>query len=245
MQHYLLLFVFTFIAFFVKGITGFGNTLVMGPLFSFTASNRLITPVDLLFSIPTNAFMAWKERKSISLKVVAPLSLMMLAGIIPGVFLLKTGDDWILKSVLGVVVIGMAVEMLTRRPASDGTKKSSPALLLVIGLVSGVLAGVYGIGALLVAYVSRTTKDRSGFRANICCVFLADNLFRFFLYWATGILNREAFFMALSLSPAVILGMLAGIRIDLKLSEKTVKHLVIILLIVSGTILFLKSVIFK
>jgi len=53
-----------------------------------------------------------------------PLSLMLLAGIIPGTFLLKVGS--------------------------------------------------------LVAYISRTTDNKSEFRANICCVFLVDNIFRFF-----------------------------------------------------------------
>lgn len=43
------LFISTLFAYFTKGITGFGNTLVMGSLFSFVVSNRLTTPVDLLF----------------------------------------------------------------------------------------------------------------------------------------------------------------------------------------------------
>lgn len=76
------LFISTLFAYFTKGITGFGNTLVMGSLFSFVVSNRLTTPVDLLFGIPTNTYMAWKERKNISLKIVIPLSLMLLAGIV-------------------------------------------------------------------------------------------------------------------------------------------------------------------
>jgi uncharacterized membrane protein YfcA len=102
------------LAYFVKGITGFGNTLVMGSLFSFAVSNRLTTPLDLLFSIPTNTFIAWRERKNISLKVVIPLSLMLLAGILPGTFLLKTGNDRILKAGLGIVIVGIAIEMFCR-----------------------------------------------------------------------------------------------------------------------------------
>ena len=82
---------------------------------------------------------------------------MLLAGIIPGTFLLKVGNDRILKSILGIVVIGMALEMLTRKPTKNETKKNNPIFLIIIGIISGVLAGLYGIGALLVAYISRTT----------------------------------------------------------------------------------------
>lgn len=119
----IILFISTLLAYFVKGITGFGNTLVMGPLFSFVVSNRLTKPVDLIFSIPTNIYVAWRERKNISLKVVIPISIMLLVGIIPGTLFLKVGDDRILKSMLGIVVVGMALEMLTRKPTKNETKK--------------------------------------------------------------------------------------------------------------------------
>ena len=235
------LFISTLLAYIIKGITGFGNTLVMGSLFSFVVSNRLTTPVDLIFGIPTNTYIVWRGRKNISLKVVIPLSLMLLAGIIPGTFLLKEGNDRILKSILGVVVVGMALEMWTRKPNKNESQKNNPIFMVLIGVMSGVLAGLYGIGALLVAYISRTTDNKSEFRANICCVFLVDNIFRFFLYLYTGILNKEIFILTLFLSPAVFLGMMIGIKVDSKMKEETVKKVVIYLLIISGIILLLKS----
>ncbi|WP_160676248.1 sulfite exporter TauE/SafE family protein [Clostridium sp. C8-1-8] len=238
----LFLFISTLIAYFTKSITGFGNTLVMGSLFSFLVSNRVTTPVDLILSIPTNGYIVWRERKNISLKVVVPLSIMLLAGIIPGTFLLRVGSDWILKSLLGVVVVGMAIEMWTRKPSEALRKKNNPIFLVIIGVLSGILAGVYGIGALLVAYISRTTDNRSEFRANICCVFLVDNIFRFFLYLYTGILNKSVIWTAVFLAPAVVIGMYVGFRVDSKLNEATVKKSVIFLLIVSGLVLLIKSI---
>ena len=209
MQNIFLL-ISTLVAYFTKSITGFGNTLVMGALFSFLVSNRVTTPVDLLLSIPTNSYIVWRERKNISVKVVIPLSIMLLSGIIPGTFLLRVGSDWILKALLGVVVIGMAIEMWTRKPKKALEKKNNPIFLIIIGVLSGILAGLYGIGALLVAYISRTTDSKSEFRANICCVFLVDNIFRFFLYLYTGILNKSVVNTAIFLAPAVIMGMYIG-----------------------------------
>ena len=110
--------------------------------------------------------------------------------------------------------------------------------------VPGILSGLYGIGALLVTYISRTAENRSQFRANICCVFLTENLFRLFLYRFTGILNREALYMAVFLAPAVILGMIAGVKIDKKMNETTVKKSVVVLLIITGALLFVKSILF-
>ena len=55
------LFIITLLAYFVKGLTGFGNTLVMNSLLSLFKENRFITPIDLMLSIPTNTYMAWKN----------------------------------------------------------------------------------------------------------------------------------------------------------------------------------------
>ena len=73
----------------------------------------------MIISTPTNTYLVWRERRSISLKVVIPLSLMMLLVLFLVFFLLKVGNDWILKSTLGIVVVGMAVEMLIRKPAQN------------------------------------------------------------------------------------------------------------------------------
>ena len=235
------LFAVVFASLFVKGITGFGNTLVMAPLFSFVVSNRFTTPVDLLISLPTNVYLVWKNRKSINFKTVAPLSVMLLAGVIPGTILLKTGNDLILKLVLGVVIVALGIEMLYRKPQQNGSGKGNKLLLVIVGLVSGVLAGMYGISAFLVAYISRTSSDRGQFRANLCSLFLVDNIFRFFWYSATGIMTMEIVKFTIFMAPAVVLGMYAGTRVDTGLKEETVRKATIYLLVVSGVMLLLRS----
>jgi uncharacterized membrane protein YfcA len=235
------LFAVVFASLFVKGITGFGNTLVMAPLFSFVVSNRFTTPVDLLISLPTNVYLVWKNRKSINFKTVAPLSVMLLAGVIPGTILLKTGNDLILKLVLGVVIVALGIEMLYRKPQQNGSGKGNKLLLVIVGLVSGVLAGMYGISAFLVAYISRTSSDRGQFRANLCSLFLVDNIFRFFWYSTTGIMTMEIVKFTIFMAPAVVLGMYAGTRVDTGLKEETVRKATIYLLVVSGVMLLLRS----
>ena len=82
----------------------------------------------------------------------------------------------------------------------------------VLGILSGFLCGLYGIGALLGAYVSRVTDDSSSFKANICVVFFVENTVRMVLY-----------------------GMWGGQRVN----DRIAKKLVLILLIVSGVAILL------
>ena len=79
------------------------------------------------------------------------------------------------------------------------------------------------------------------FRANICCVFLIENIFRLFAYGYTGILTRSVVVMALLLGPAVIIGMKAGFKMYSHLDAKVIHYFVIVLLLVSGSLLSIRS----
>ena len=120
------------------------------------------------------------------------------------------------------------------RERKGGRARGSKALLVAIGLLSGLLCGLYGIGALLAAYMSRVTDEPAAFRGNLCVVFLIENTFRLILYTCTGILTWPLFTQALCLLPAMALGLFLGIRSAQFLPERVVKRVIIVLLILSG-----------
>ena len=143
------------LAYIVKGMCGFANTLVFGTLAGFFTDNVNISQVDLLLGYPSNLLIAWTERKGIDFKICGPLCALVILGSIPGAFFLKVGDARILKVIFGFVVVFIGTEMYFRERKS-GVSKGSPILMITIGLLSGVLCGLFGVGALLVAYVCRT-----------------------------------------------------------------------------------------
>lgn len=49
------------LAYIVKGMCGFANTLVFGTLAGFFTGHVNISPVDLLLGYPSNLLIAWKE----------------------------------------------------------------------------------------------------------------------------------------------------------------------------------------
>ena len=230
-----------FIAFVVKGITGFANTLVFGSMMSFSTNTINITPIDLILGFPSNMIIAWRERRNLSLKVILPLALMVIVGSIPGVFFLKLGNAEIIKVLFGIVVVLIGVETLLRE-SKDQKLHPSRKLLLGIGILSGILCGLFGIGALLVAYISRTTDNPGAFRGNICAVFLFDNVFRIMLYTYTGILTWQLLGATLWLFPVMLIGLGLGMTISRFIKEKVVKKIVVIALIISGIMLMINNI---
>lgn len=228
------------LAYIVKGMSGFANTLVFSSIMSYTSNNIHITPVELIVGYPTNLFIAWKERKDISAKVCIPLSVLVILGSIPGALFLKNGDTQLIKSLFGFAIVFIGIEMLLRE-RQEAKRKSSKLLLVIIGIVSGILCGLFGIGAFLVAYISRTTENQNQFRGNICVVFFVENTFRIILYSMTGILNMSIVSDALLLTPFMIIGLSFGILLSKKTSDQLVKKIVIVLLIISGISLIINN----
>lgn len=275
----------TLCAFFVKGLCGFANTLVFSSILSFGSSNVNITPVEVLLGFPTNLILAWQERKGIRWRLCIPLILLVLAGNIPGMLLLKNADSRSVKLFFGFVIAGIGMEMLVRecktqngkaaRRMSAGSvaltvdsdkertcggrtdsqdegiysqvtdsigeqiRSQEPGLptlpsslpgrlsLLFIGILSGVLSGMFGIGAMLAAYISRVTKDSHDFKANMCAIFIVENLFRIFLYVISGILTPGILWQVTCLFPAMLAGLAAGIKSSSLLDERVVRKLVL------------------
>lgn len=227
-------------AFFVKGLCGFANTLVFTTILSFGNSNINISPVELILGYPTNVILAWKERKSIRWNICLPLAAMVILGSIPGVFFLKNADTGLIKVIFGFVIILLGVEMLLREKQTKRVQQSQ-IVLGIIGILSGILCGLYGVGALLGAYVNRVTEDSSSFKANICVVFLVENTFRIILYAVWGIITADIVRQAVMLIPLVLVGLVLGMYGSRVLDEKVVKKLVIVMLIMSGAALVVNS----
>ena len=219
-------------AYFVKGLCGFANTLVFSTILSFSTNNVNISPVELVLGLPSNIMISYKERKSVQWKVCLPLAGLVLLGDIPGILLLKNTNTQVIKGIFGFVIIAIGIEMLLREYMRK-TKKSQ-LLLITIGILSGILCGLYGIGALLAAYLGRVTDNSSSFKGNLCIVFLIDNLFRLVMYGVTGIITLATLKQSVILFPFMALGLFLGMKGSSFLDEKKIKKLVIIMLILSG-----------
>ena len=121
MQPFLLLYAFfcCLIAFILKGIAGFGDPLVSNPLLSVLLPNRTISPSLLPVSFFLNLRIVVRNRDRFDKHIVLPITFFVLTGTIPGTLLLKYGSPTVLKLLLGLLITGLGIEMLSRN-AGEG-----------------------------------------------------------------------------------------------------------------------------
>lgn len=233
MDHPLILYVFVSIAlaFIIKGLVGFGDPLLYTPLLSVFLPNSTITPGLLPVSLVLNARVVWKNRNHFSPRLVLPIAAFVMLGIIPGTLLLQYGSPSALKLLLGLVIIAMGVEMLTRKP---GTGKPSALLRSVMSFLSGVTAGLFGIDLLFLAYLERVSQRREEFRGNVCFIFILEGIFRTVLYLWSGMFTTQSLLLSLISLPAALLGMWVGSLLDRRVSDRLSHRFIIYVFILGG-----------
>lgn len=226
------------LAYFVKGLTGFGNTLVVTSLMAYTTSNAVITPVELLLTYPANVIMSWRYRKHADWRTWLPLGVLVVLGGIPGMLLLKNLDTRVIKILFGVFVIYMGVDMLVSHRAG----RSLPKMVdLFVSLAAGMMCGLFGVGAMLGAYLGRTMTDTGSYKANLSMVFVLENTMRIILYAAAGLLTLETVKNFAILAPFMVLGLFLGMKSSAVISDQLVRKAVIIMLIFSGAALIVTN----
>ena len=232
----------TVAAFFVKGLCGFANTLVFTSILGFGESNASISPVELLLGYPSNIILVWKNRRMLNGTVIVPLSLIIMLTSIIGAVLLKNTRVSYLKIIFGIAVMCIALEMHFRARSAPVALRGNPLLFALVGALSGLLCGLFGVGALLAAYMSRVSETSGAFKANICAVFLVENTVRLIVYALLGIISFASLQKAALLVPCMLLALFAGIQSAKILNENSIKKLVTLLLFVSGAALIATNI---
>ena len=228
-------------AFYIKGLCGFANTLVFDTVMGFGADNISISPVELVLGYPSNIIMAYRDRKSIKWSFCIPVVALLAAGSLPGMFLLKNLDAGPIKVGCGLVVALAGVEMLLRetKPTSMNPSKY---VIVMVGISAGILCGMFGIGVVLGAYLSRISGSMSEFKGNLSFIFAVENTLRIIAYTILGIVTLDSIKQATILLPFMLLGLFGGILSAKFINEAKAKRLVTIMLIISGASLIILNI---
>ena len=211
----------------------------------FGLDNVVITPGTLLLDCPVNAWITWKNRHSFQWRKILPLLAANFCGVIPGTLLLRFSMPWVIKTVLGLVVVLLGLEMATRslRPVKPD-RKDRPWLRLAVSAFSGVCAGLFGINMFIVAYLQRTARDYSEFKGSMCFLFFGENAVRVVTYLVTDLFTGPVLPFALASVPAAVLAMGLAAWLGPRLEEEKLQKGAIVLFLLGGVSIIVKSVVF-
>lgn len=235
------IFLVQFIAFILKGMVGFGNTMIASPLLAMRLNNSIISPGNLLLDIPVNLSIVYRNRSSFLPKIALPIAAFVMLGVIPGSLFLKVGNAELIKALLGLLIIFLGMEMATRKPAKPGAVPNY-VLMCAVSLLSGFMSGIFGINMLFLAYIDRYCGDIKAFQSNVCFVFVMENIFRAVVYVVTGIFSVQSLLLTAVSALAAALGLLVGRKLEHAIEENRMKKITYAVFMLGGCSILIKAV---
>lgn len=232
-----------FIATIVRSTFGFGESLIAVPLLSLLIPIEVAVPFSVLVSILIAAIVVVQDRKKIHFKSAKWLIIFAILGIPIGLLLLIYGNEELVKSGLGIIIILYAVYSLfsknTLRLETD-----NKGWLFICGFLSGIFGGAYGLnGPPLVIYGNMRKWSAKHFRATLQAYFLPASLVGIFGFWYNGLWNSTVTYYFLISIPVVIPAIFLGRYFNHRLKDGSFLKAVYIGLIGIGAVLLSQAVV--
>ena len=231
-----------FVAYFIRGISGFGSGLVAIPLLAHILPLQFVVPWILLLDFTASLVLGGssQDRKAVCWREIGWLLPTTVLGIFIGAALLVNLPKPPLLMGLGIFVSAFGLRSLLFLHRNTTL---SHWWSLSTGMLGGLVGAMFGTGGPpYVIYLTHRIHNKRQLRATFSGLFMLDGGLRVIIFAASGLLNQDTMFLAcLAGLPFLALGLYTGHRIHLGLSNESMTRMIGILLVVSGISLAIKA----
>ena len=227
-----------FLAYFVRGMAGFGSGLIAVPLLSLVLPVTAVVPLVVSLDYLGSASQGIKNLDQIAWKEQLALVPFMLVGVGLGLYLLQAVPTAALARALGAFVIVYAVYQVLPLPALRGSR----LFAIACGLLGGLIGTLFGSGGpFYVIYLNLRNLEKTTFRATFASNFLIDGGIRLVAYVILGLFRWETLVSMAGALPIVVAGLFLGGHIQTRFSQRVFVWLISALLMASGAGLLFKG----
>ncbi len=223
----------------VKGLTGFGFALTSLPLLTIFMSPKVAVPMITICSVFLDGYTFYRARKVVQYRVISPLIVSGVIGMIFGTYFLISLETGILKLGIGAVTLLFAcASLLGLKREIENVKLAS----IPIGLLSGLLGGAISISGPPVAlFFSNQGVEKNVFRANLIAYFFCLYLATVPVYILGGLITRELLVSSVVMVPPMFIGANIGMNLLKKVSEQVFRNITMFLVMITGLLAILSS----
>ena len=223
----------------VRGIAGFGFSLITAVLLMFVFEPAWIVPVILLWEIAASIGHLPFIYRQVDWRSLGWLSAGMLLGTPLGVWLLRFMAPGPMCALINGTVVILALMMLRgaslrHTPGRCGTAG--------IGMLGGVINGASANGGppVILFFLSSPAGAAVG-RASLIAYFLLTDTWASLICWQQGLFSLSSFLLAASMLIPLGLGVALGSRVFRRIEEARFKQLVLLLLLLVASAGLVKS----
>jgi uncharacterized membrane protein YfcA len=235
---YVALVTVVFLAAMLQVLSGFGFALIVMPFASLLLDLHTAAPLVALISLTVYTINLIRYRQAINIREVLRLAVASALGVPVGIWLLANVDEILVNRLLGLILIAYGAYSLLRPVAS---RLPSRRWVYPAGFLAGCLGGAYNTpGPPVIVYGRLRQWPKDEFRAVLQAFFFVNGLLVVTSHLVAHHVTIQVLAFYLYAAPALLLGILAGSRLDAKIDRERFRLLVTVMILIAGLVLLLR-----
>ncbi|WP_306118782.1 MULTISPECIES: sulfite exporter TauE/SafE family protein [unclassified Roseitalea] len=207
----------------VRGFSGFGTGMIVGPVAAAAYSPQLAVAIILILDTLPMLPLVVAASKKVRFGEIAPVVVGYGLALPPGLWFLTTGDPVTLRWFICAVIL-LAATVLWSGWCYRGPR--TVPVRLAVGGASGFLGGATSVSGPPVILYWMALRTGAGFvRANLTVYFFAAQVFTYIGLYVSGVLTVRAVVLGLVFCPVYFAGLVLGARLFGHASEAIYRNI--------------------
>ena len=219
-------------AFFVRGVVGFGNALVLAPILILIVSPKPVVVINIILGMVSHAVLLIYAFRSINVRIVIIMAICCLVGIPLGTWIIKVIASSDLKVLIGGLTVFFALLiMLGLTPAFRRERLASG----ISGFLSGILLSATSLGGPpAVLFMHNQNWSKEMVHSSLAVYFFFACLFALIALAISGVVDAKMVVTAASFIPAMLIGLALGMMAFFRIHPQFFRRLSIAVVVVTG-----------
>lgn len=228
------------LAYFIRGIAGFGSGLIAVPLLALFLPLTFVVPLILLLDFTASLVMGGLDLQRVQWREVGMLIPFSLIGVIVGTQLLVNLPLTPMLLILAAFIAVFAVRSLLNL---KGEKPVSAWWAIPASFTGGTVGGLFGTGGPpYVIYLNHRIQDKTLLRATFSALFFIEGAVRIATFFIAGLLMAQTvWWNALFALPLMLGALWMGGHVHTGLTQAHMTRLIGVLLLLASVSLTLKA----
>lgn len=228
------------LAYFIRGIAGFGSGLIAVPLLALFLPLTFVVPLILLLDFTASLVMGGLDLQRVQWREVGMLIPFSLIGVIVGTQLLVNLPLTPMLLILAAFILVFAIRSLLNL---KGEKPVSAWWAIPASFTGGTVGGLFGTGGPpYVIYLNHRIQDKTLLRATFSALFFIEGAVRIATFFIAGLLLAQTvWWNALFALPLMLGALWLGGHVHTGLTQTHMTRLIGVLLLLASVSLTLKA----
>lgn len=227
-----------FLSTFIRSALGFGDALIAMPLLALVVGIKVATPLVAMSASTIAITILLKAWRKVEIKAAWRLVLSTWIGIPIGIFFLKAAPELLVKSLLGILIMGFGLYNLF---VPNLPKLLTEKWAFITGFIAGILGGAYNTnGPPVVIYGILRRWDPEKFRATLQGYFLPTGGAIVVSHAIAGMWTSQVVHLYGYSLPIIIVAVLVGEKVNQIIPQGRFDKIIYGFLVLIGLLLLIR-----